>query len=234
MWLVVILILGVACVGATLYLIRAWEHRRSRLLKQAGASLALRAYEKGEQLIVPSVEIMRRRGRTIGAVLEGEWKGSRIKIFDLSYPTSKSIARTTIFMLRLAGARVPEFAAVRKNAWLYHPTVDLPLVEDPPHALARLYRLYAPGREWPFGNELSRAPVRLSEWSFEGRGSGLFLYRRAKRAPTRALEAWIDEALAAATELAQCVAAPAETGFDEDEPEFGRKLTFSSKISFRL
>jgi hypothetical protein len=234
MWLVVSLILGVACITATLYLIKAWEHRRNRLLKRAGAALGLRAYEKGEQLIVPSVEIMRKRGRTIGAVLEGEWKGVRIKIFDLSYPTSNSIARTTILMLRLAAARVPEFAAVRRNAWLYNPTVDLPLVDNPPAALTRIYRLYAPSARWPFADELSRPPARLSQWSFEGRGSGLFLYRRAKRAPTGQLEAWIGEAFAAASELAQCIAAPAEAAVEDDEPEFGRKLTFSSKISFRL
>jgi hypothetical protein len=234
MWLVVSLIVGVACVAAALSLIRAWERRRSRLLKQAGAALGLRAYEKGQQLIVPSVEIMRQRGRTIGAVLEGEWKGSRIKIFDLSHPTSQSVARTTIFMLRLSAVRVPEFAAIRRNAWLYNPKVDLPPADDPPPALAPIYRLYAPSGQWPFGDELRRVPDRLLSWSFEGRGSGLFLYRRAKRAPTRSLEAWIDEALAAATELAQCVTAPAEAAFEDGEPEFGRKLTFSSKISFRL
>lgn len=231
---VVILIVGVACLAAALYLIKAWERRRRRLLKEAGAALGLRAYEKGQQLIVPSVEIMRTRGRTIGAVLEGEWKGSRIKIFDLSYPTTKSVARTTIFMLRLTARRVPEFAAIRKHAWLYHPKVDLPLVADPPPALAKMYRLYAPNGQWPFGEELTRQLECSSQWSVEGRGSGLFLYRRANRAPTRWLRAWIDEAFGAAMEIAGCVSAPIEPATADGEPEFGRKLTFSSKISFRL
>jgi hypothetical protein len=236
MWLVVIPILGAACVAAAVYLIKARECERRRVLEQAGAALGLRAYEKGEHLIVPSVEIMRRRGRRIGAVLEGEWNGRRIKVFDVSYPTRIGAARTTVFMLRLSAVRVPEFAALRRSAWLQldRPAVDLPLVEDPPAALQRIHRLYAPDGQWPFGDELAQLPERLSRWSFEGRGSGLFLYRRAKRAPTRALEAWIDDVSAAATAFAECVAAPAETAGQDGEPEFGRKLPFSSKISVRL
>jgi hypothetical protein len=204
------------------------------MLKEAGAALGLRAYEKGEQLIVPSVEIMRKRRRTIGVVLEGEWKGSRIKIFDLSYPTSNAIARTTIFMLRLGSTRVPEFAAIRRNLWLYRPAVDLPRVENPPPELARSYRLYAPNAEWPLGEDAAKYLQRRLGWSFEGRGSGIFLYRRANRAPTHALEAWIDEAFDAAMEIAKRIPVPPSDVAVEAEGGFGRKLTFSSKISFRV
>ncbi|HEU4619840.1 MAG TPA: hypothetical protein VFV10_17510 [Gammaproteobacteria bacterium] len=234
MSLVVILVLGVACVAVAVFGVKAWERRRARMLKEAGAALGLRAYEKGEQLIVPSVEIMRKRRRTIGVVLEGEWKGSRIKIFDLSYPTSNAVARTTIFMLRLGSRRIPEFAAIRKSLLLYRPTVDLPRVESPPPGPARRHLLYAPNAEWPLGEDAAKFLQRTPGWSFEGRGSGIFLYRRGKRAPAQSLEAWIDEAYDLSMEIAKRIPAPAPDVALEAEGEFGRKLTFSSKISFRV
>jgi hypothetical protein len=193
---IVILVIGIAVMVGTLALVTGWQRRRARLLKEAGTALGLRAFEKGEQLAIPSVEIMRKRGRTIGAALEGGWQGESIMVFDLSYPAGKNVSRTTVFMLRLPQPRIPEFAAIRKNAWLYTPTVDIPKVEDPPASLKPHWLLYAPGAQWPFGNEVTEWLNRNPEWSFEGRGSGLFLYKRAKRVPVNELRAWLDEAVA--------------------------------------
>src|ERR1051326_8127792 len=116
---IVIFAIGIALMAGTLALVQGLDRRRARLLKEAGTALGLRPLEKGEQLAVPSVEIMRKPGRTVGAALEGHWHGEPIMIFDLSYPAGKSPSRTTVFLLRLAQPRIPEFAAIRKNAWLY-------------------------------------------------------------------------------------------------------------------
>ena len=97
-----ILLIGTAAIAATLMLVQGWERRRARLLKEVGTALGFRAVEKNEPLAVPSVEIMRKRGRIIGAALEGTWKGERVLVFDLSYPAGKSISQTTVFMLRLS------------------------------------------------------------------------------------------------------------------------------------
>src|SRR5215471_21318338 len=125
-------------------LVTALERRRARLLKTAGAALGLRPLERGEPLAVPSVEIMRKRGRTFGAALEGTWQGERIMVFDLSYPAGKNISQTTVFLLRLPQPSIPEFAAIRKDLLLYTPTVDLPKVQDVPHSLKSHWLLYAP------------------------------------------------------------------------------------------
>jgi hypothetical protein len=44
-----------------------------------------------------------------------------------------------------------------------------------------------------------------AKWSIEGRGSGVFLYQRAKRIPTRELSVWMDEALSVAGAFAVTV-----------------------------
>ena len=75
--------------------------------------------------------------------MEGTWKGERVLLFDLSYPAGKSISNTTVFMLRLAERRLPEFAAIRKDILLYTPTVDLPRVQTPPAVAAGVRELLA-------------------------------------------------------------------------------------------
>lgn len=199
---IIIIVVGGACIALTLALVRRWELRRARLLKEAGAALGLRPYGKGERLAVPSVEIMRKRGRSVGAVLEGVWRGELVIIFDLSYPAGKDISRTTVFLLRVSPPAIPEFAAIRKNILLYTPTVDLPEVENAPSSLKHSWFLYAPGGNWPFGEGLAEWLARTEEWSVEGHGSGLFLYRRAKRVPTNAVREWLDEAFSEATDFA--------------------------------
>src|SRR5205814_510730 len=131
-WIVVI---GGAAMALTLVLIRGAGRRRARLLKEAGTALGLRALDTGEHLVLPSVQIMRKRGRTIGGALDGFWRGEPVIVFDHSYPAGKDVSRTTILVLRLPQPRIPEFAALRKNILLYTPTVDLPHVEDVPHDL---------------------------------------------------------------------------------------------------
>jgi hypothetical protein len=231
---VLILVIGIALMAGTLALVVTWERRRARLLKEAGTALGLRAFEKGEQLAVPSVEIMRKRGRTIGAALEGTWQGESIVVFDLSYPAGSNVARTTVFMLRLSEPRIPEFAAIRKNIWLYTPTVDLPKVKEQPSSLKRHWFLYATGGQWPFHDEVTECLGGNSGWSFEGRGSGLFLYTRAKRAPSKTLKAWLDTALAEAREFARHIpAAGPDSMIDDGQPPSGHKRVFTFKASWR-
>ena len=50
--LVWILLVGGAAIAATLALVKSAERRRARLLKEAGTKLGLRAFEKGEQLLL--------------------------------------------------------------------------------------------------------------------------------------------------------------------------------------
>jgi hypothetical protein len=92
---ILILVIGIALMAGTLALVTGWERRRARLLKEAGRALGLRAFEKGEQLALSSVELMRKRGRTIGAAFEGTWQGETIIVFDLSYPAGKSVSWQT-------------------------------------------------------------------------------------------------------------------------------------------
>ena len=206
------------------------------MLKEAGAALGFRALEKGDPLAVPSVEIMRKRGRTIGAAMEGNWRGEPIMVFDLSYPAGKNVSRTTVFILRLPQPRIPEFAAIRKNIWLYTPTVDLPRAEGAPARLRRQWLMYAPEAQWPLGDAVTEWLGRNKSWSVEGRGSGLFLYRRAKRAPTKAFETWLDEALQEAKELLQLLpnAVPDSATDDGEDVPKAYKRVFNFKVSFRL
>src|SRR5262245_29082465 len=80
-WIVVI---SVACMAGTLAIVKGQVRRRARSLKQAGTALGLRALTKGERLAVPSVEMMRKRGRSVGGALEGRWQGEPVMVFDLS------------------------------------------------------------------------------------------------------------------------------------------------------
>jgi hypothetical protein len=230
-----ILTIGTAAMAGSLWIVRAFERRRARLLKEAGVAVGLRAFAKGELLDLPPVEIMRKRGRTIGAVLEGNRQGEQITVFDLSYPAGKSSSQTTVLMLRLPEPRIPEFAAIRKNAWLYTPTVDLPKIQDPPSSLKPHWLLYAPNGQWPFDESVTEWLARNPDWSFEGRGSGLFLYRRAKRAPTNAFREWLDEAIMYAKELAKRIpAARSDDKIDDGDPTSTHSRVFSFTKSFRF
>src|SRR5438093_9537203 len=98
-----ILVIGTAAIALTLRLVQAWERRRARLLKEAGIALGFRAFEKNEPLAVPSVEIMRKRGRILGAALDGVWKGERVVVFDLSYPGQKHFSDDGVVCLECSG-----------------------------------------------------------------------------------------------------------------------------------
>ena len=200
---IITLAVGIAAIVTTIALVVAAQRRRARLLKEAGAALGFHTFEKGDHLAIPSVEIMRKRGRTVGGAMEGSWQGEDVMVFDLSYPAGKNVSRTTIFLLRLPSPRIPEFAAIRKNIWLYTPTVDLPRVHEPPELLKHHWLLYAPAGLWPFRDAITNFLARNPDWSFEGNGSGLFVYQRAKRAPTKDLRPWLDEAAAMAREFAE-------------------------------
>jgi hypothetical protein len=229
-----ILVVGVAGMAGALAAVTAWERRRARKLKAAGLALGLRPFDK-ERLAVPSVEIMRKRGRTIGAVIEGVWRGQPIMVFDLSYPAGKSSSHTTVFLFRLPQPSIPEFAAIRKNILLYTPTVDLPKVQAVPPSLKSHWLLYAPQGQWPLGEEITECLARNPEWSFEGRGSSLFIYRRAKRAPTDALSDWLDSALAEAQQFARRLpSVPPGTIVDDDEEPASRTRVFRFTASFRI
>jgi hypothetical protein len=229
-----ILLIGFSLMAGSLWAVRAWERRRARLLKNAGSGLGLRALEKGEPLNAPSVEIMRKQGRSIGAVLEGTWQGELITVFDLSYPAGKSVSQTTVMMLRLSEPRIPEFAAIRKDIWLYTPTVDLPKVQALPASLKAHWLLYAPNAEWPLDGSVNEWLARNPNWSIEGRGSGLFLYRRGKRAPANGLREWIDDAITEAKELARRIPAGRPGAVIDDGELAPHHQVFTFKASFRL
>jgi hypothetical protein len=229
MELVWILVIGVAGMMTAFALVTAWERRRARMLKEAGMALGLRPLERGEPLRVPSVEIMRKRRRSIGAAVEGHWRGAAVTVFDLSYPVGKSTSQTTVFVFRLPQPRLPEFAAIHKNLWLYTPTVDLERVQGPPQSLRRHWYLYTRDGSWPLGNDVDQWLAANEQWSFEGRGSGLFLYRRSKRAPARHLQAWLDEALAASYEFIRRV----PRGIADTTPEVGEPVVTRKVLRFK-
>jgi hypothetical protein len=218
--------IGIACIALLLGLVTAWERRRAALLRRAGTALGFRTYFEGESLSVPSVPIMRKRGRFMGATLEGEWQGEHVMVFDLSYPSGKGVSQTTVFMLWLREPRMSEFAAIRRNVWLYSPSLDLPRVDDPPPSTRWHWFLHAPDAKWPFGEATTEWLNRNSAWSVEGNHSALFVYRREKRASTKALEAWLDEAMAEARAFLDC-APPADREPIVDE-------AFSFDVSFRV
>jgi hypothetical protein len=230
-----IFLAGIGLMAGSLAAVNAWERRRARLLRRTGVALGLTAYEKGEALAVPSVEILRKRGRTIGAALKGAWHGKSVVVFDVSYPAGKSRSHTTVFMLRLSEPRIPEFAAIPKNLLLYTPTVDLPSLSEVPESLQHHWQLYAPSSRWPLADETSRVLASAPKWSIEGRGSGIFLYQRAKRIPTRELFAWMDEALSIANAFADTLPnGPLTSESDETASATTYQHTVSFKATWRI
>jgi hypothetical protein len=230
-----IFLAGIGLLAGSLAAVNAWERRRARRLRNTGVALGLTAYEKGEALAVPSVEILRKRGRAIGAALKGTWHGKPVVVFDLSYPAGKSRSHTTVFMLRLNEPRIPEFAAIPRNLWLHAPTVHLPRISEVPESLQHHWLLYAAPPRWPLAEETSRAIARSPKWSIEGRGSGIFLYQRARRVPTRELSAWMDEALSVANAFADTVPdGPLASYSDEMENERTYHHSVSFKASWRI
>src|SRR5215471_5575707 len=95
-----IIVIGLSLMIGTMVLVTKWEHRRIRRFKEAGVALGLRPFGEDEPLALPSVELLRKRRRTIGAALKGTWKGEPVIIFDLSFPAGKSVSQTTVFLLR--------------------------------------------------------------------------------------------------------------------------------------
>jgi hypothetical protein len=225
-----IFLAGIGLMAGSLAAVNAWERRRARLLRHAGLALGLKEYETGEALAVPSVEILRKGGRSIGAALKGAWHGESVVVFDLSYPAGKSSAHTTVFMLKLNEPRIPEFAAIPRNFWLYTPTVDLPRVSEVPESLQHHWRLYAASPRWPLGDEASRVIAGAPKWSVEGRGSGIFLYQRGKRIPVRNLGIWMDEALSVAKAF---VATVPDRPLTSESDETSNATTCHHTLSFR-
>lgn len=230
-----IFLAGIGLMAGSLAAVNVWERRRARLLRRSGVPLGLTAYEKGEALAVPSVKILRKRGRTIGAALKGTWRGKSVVVFDLSYPAGKSSSHTTVFMLRLSSPRIPEFAAIPRNLLPYTPTVDLPRLSEVPESLRQHWLLYAPSSQWPLVDETSRVIAGTRKWSLEGRGAGIFLYQRAKRIPIRELSAWMDEALSIAIAFRDTLPdGPLTSESDEMEDAAAYRHTVSVKSTWRI
>ena len=198
----VLIIIGcLVFMALALFLATAAGKWRAQRLKRAGTELGLRALAAGERAVLPSTELMRKKRRRLGAVLEGQWNGVPVMVFDLYYPMGKSSSRQTVLAVRCEGEYLPEFALVERNWLLYTPSVDL-VRAGPPEALTRCWYAYTRDGSWPFGEGLTRwlAP-RGSRWSYEGRGSRLVVYRRGRGAPADKLKAWLDEAFAEAQGL---------------------------------
>lgn len=239
-WLAILL--GLGAIALTVAAVRYFEQRRIRAMKAAGIALNLEPLAKGERFNFVSVELMRKKRRGIGVVLSGHWQGQPVAVFDLFYPAGKSVSIQTVLMTRFDDVRCPEFAAIEKNANLYRPTVDLPLAEDAPPALAKHWLLYTRDGHWPFGDELTiwmgkgrgRGGWFSSGWSYEGGGSSFYVYRRSTTAKPRELEQWLNEALTEARELAQRVNVAADFGEPEFEPATPERDLFKTKIKFRV
>ncbi len=231
-----LIICGLTLMIGTLALVTMWEHRRIRLFREAGVALGLRAFGEDEPLALPSVELLRKRRRTIGAALKGAWKGEPVIIFDLSYPAGKSVSQTTVFMLRLPEPRIPEFAAIRKNFLYYTPTVDLPRLKHPPESLRRGWYLYAPDDQWPLSAGAAQAIAAIGgQWSCEGSGSGLFIYQRGNRTSIRNLEQWMDAAMAVSQEIVRYLPnTPVTETLEGSSQHSIRSRTFTFRASWRI
>src|SRR5258708_25017464 len=121
---------GLLCVLAlTIVAIRYFERRRNAAMRAAGSALGLTPFGHGERFTLPSVELMRKRGRSVGAALAGEWKGRPIVVFDLAHRTGKSVSVQTVLMASFEALSIPEFAAIERNFNRYYPTVDLARVD---------------------------------------------------------------------------------------------------------
>jgi hypothetical protein len=241
-----VLLIGLGIIGATVALVLFFEKRRYKALKAAGVSLGLIPFAKGERFNFVPVELMRKKGRGIGAGLHGNWKGLPILVFDLFHPAGKSVSIQTVVVASFNDRAFPEFAAVEKSANLYRPTVDLPLAEDAPDELRKHWFLYARDGHWPFDaahaewlcNHRKPAGWFSSGWSYEGRATALYVYRRATTAKPKKLAQWLDEALMEAQEFARRAETPpgkftAEMEFATPEKDLLQvKTTFKVKKHF--
>jgi hypothetical protein len=231
-----IIIGGLSLMIGTLVLVTKWEHRRMRRLKEAGVALGLRAFGEDEAMALPSVELLRKRRRTIGAAMKGTWKGESVTIFDLSYPAGKSVSQTTVFMLRLREPCIPEFAAIRKKFLYYTPTVDLPRLKFPPEPLKRGFYVYAPDEKWLLSDTAAQAVSDAGgQWSCEGSGSGLFLYQLGKRTSIRNLEQWLDAAMAGSQKIIRYLPnSPVTETLEGSSHHSIHSRTFTFKASWKI
>jgi hypothetical protein len=231
-----ILMLGLSLMIGTFFLVTKWEQHRIRRFKEAGVALGLRAFGEDEPMALPSVELLRKRRRSIGAALKGTWRGESVAIFDLSYPAGKSVSQTTVFMLRLREPRIPEFAAIRKSFWLYLPSVDLPRLNPPPEPFRHGWYVYAPDEKWTLTDAVSQAIGNLNgQWSCEGYGSGLYLYQHGKRTSVQNLEQWMDAATVAAQEVVRNLPHTLVTETLEGaSPHSVQSRTFTFRASWKI
>lgn len=196
----------------TIALIRSLEIRRYRTMKSAGSALGLGALGKGEHLLYQPVELMRKKRRKLGVVLQGSWRGQNIHIFDLFHPAGATqLSSQTVLMIRFEKSSFPEFAAIERNLNLYNPSVDIPQVENPPAELKKHWLLFARAGRWPFSPQLAewmeqdraQAGWLSRQWSFEGAGNSLYVYQRGWMAKATRLSQWLDEAFNKAEEFAE-------------------------------
>ena len=200
-----LLILGcLAVLAGAVALVVASGKLRARRLKQAGVALGLKAVARGEHLALPSVELLRKKGRRLGAALVGEWHGVPVIVFDLLHPSGKSYSRQTVVKVRHEKL-LPEFALVERDPLKHLPSIDLPPAENAPAELKRFWYVHARDGAWTFHEPLTRwleprakTPLFTSRWSYEGVGSRLIVYRRGQRASVKHLGEWLDAALAEA------------------------------------
>lgn len=198
------LLIGAAIIASAIAVLKFFERRRSHAMYSAAAQLKLEPLAKGERFYLASVELMRKKGRGVGAALRGTWKGRRVTVFDLFHPAGRSVSQQTVLAAEFPEQRFPEFAAIEKNAGYYPPTVDIPCATDAPAQLARHWYVRTPDGHWPFretlagwlGNGRGKRGLFAVGWSYEGHGTVLFVYRRGKLAPARELALWLDEAIA--------------------------------------
>ncbi len=227
------LLVGAAIIASAVAVLKFFERRRSHAMYAAAAELKLEPLAKGERFYLASVELMRKKGRGVGAALRGSWKGRRITVFDLFHPAGKSVSQQTVLAADFPEQRFPEFAAIERNAADYTPSVDIPGVTDAPSRLAKRWYLHTPDAHWPFqetlagwlGNGRGRHGLFGVGWSYEGHGTVLFVYRRGRLAPAREFASWLDEALGEAEAFAKHAqssqddttdAAISEDGFPRD------------------
>lgn len=235
-------LIGLGIVGLVIVLVRAFGQRRIKLMKAAGAALGLVPLVKDEGFAFVSVELMRKRGRGIGVCLSGNWKGYAVHVFDLFYPSGKSVSIQTVLMTRFNDRAFSEFAAIEKNVNLHWPTVDLPLAEDAPGSLKRHWLLYARNSRWPFGAALAewmgrnrgRSGLLSSGWSYEGHGTSLYVYRRGATAKPKKLGLWLDEAVAEAQGFALRADAPSDKFTSELEFPTPERAQMRAKATFRV
>ena len=196
-----------ACLGAmaaALLIGQAVHKARVRRMIAAGTALGLARVAPGESIALPATELARKSRRFFGAMLQGEWNGVPMLVFDLYHSGSRSIVRQTVLGIRLAEP-LPEFALVERDWNKYRPTLDIPEVKDAPAPLQRSWYVHTRDGNWPFDEALTnwlapRADTSWlrQRWSYEGAGSRLLVYRRHRLVRASTLRSWLDEALAEA------------------------------------